>query len=122
MRARGGHVLRLKARALRLERTVFRALYRLARLLVRDALEVRLQLNGCLDLCCREVSTLAFRCAWGAGWGGGGGMSECTRAGVARGGRGWTPSGIMERRAEGKRERCGRRGVQRGVGAEGLGI
>ena len=59
-----------KARALRLKRTHFRALYRLARLLVRVALEVRLQLNGCLDLCCREVSTDAFRCAWGAGWGG----------------------------------------------------
>ena len=71
VRAGGGHVLRLKARALRLERTHFRALYRLARLLVRGALEVRLQRKGCLDLCCREVSTEAIRCAWGAGWGGG---------------------------------------------------
>ena len=70
VRAGGGNVLRLTASALRLERTLFRHVERLARLLVRGALEVRLQRKGCLDLCCREASTDAFRCAWGVGWGG----------------------------------------------------
>ena len=63
-------VRRLEARALRLERTRLRGSERLARLLVRGALEVRLMRKGCLDLCCREASTDAFRCAWGVGWGG----------------------------------------------------
>ena len=64
-------VRRLEARALRLERTLFRQVDRVARFLVRGASEVRLQRKGCLDLCCREASTGAFRCVWGAGWGGG---------------------------------------------------
>ena len=58
-----------RRRRWRLERTLFRGVERLARFLVLGALEVRLQRKGCLDLCCREASTVAFRCAWGAGWG-----------------------------------------------------
>ena len=69
VRAGGEYVRRFKARALRLERTLFRHVERFACFLVRGALEVRLQRKGCLDLCCREASTVAFRCVRGAGWG-----------------------------------------------------
>ena len=74
-------VRRLKARVLRLERTkLFSPVERLARFLVRVSPEVRLSLEGCLDLCCREAKTVAFRCAWGlTRWERADGMSECTR-------------------------------------------
>ena len=68
----------------RLERTLLRRVDRLARFLVRGALEVRVALEGCHDLGLREAHTVAFACERGReAWdraisaGDGGGLDVC---------------------------------------------